>query len=350
MQSVRKGDAVLSLCGSKDTPTAEMYNMLKLCSRASPSERVFIRPAIRHHLVNSRTQTSNCSPVETDTSPAPTINFDQLIRSRRDQAARSILVQVNSDKSHPELHRYCSQYGRIHTSHHYAHDEQHYILLEYEAAEAARAAVQSGTYNEDFTGTVVQSPFLWFRAGPKTPETQLNDHNAMAGQLDAVDGSRPATIDSINCALRQATTVDEQMLALHRLTCLNDTGTRLRFMAARQIEQSLHGMFPHAVAFPFGSSVNGFGRLGCDLDVILRLGADGAQKPRPEARLVYHSKEQLSGGRSQTQRQMESISDMLQLFVPGVCHVRRILQARVPIIKYRHEHLDLDVDLSMSNL
>lgn len=47
---------------------------------------------------------------------------------------------------------------------------------------------------------------------------------------------------------------------------------------------------------------------------------------------------------------MESISDLLQLFLPGVCHVRRILQARVPIIKYHHDHLDLEVDLAMSNL
>lgn len=73
-------------------------------------------------------------------------------------------------------------------------------------------------------------------------------------------------------------------------------------------------------------------------------------KVDPSSRLVYHTKENLTNGRSQTQRQMESISDMLHLFLPGVCHVRRILQARVPIIKYHHEHLDLEIDLSMSNL
>ncbi|KAI8125414.1 mitochondrial, Poly(A) RNA polymerase [Lucilia cuprina] len=143
------------------------------------------------------------------------------------------------------------------------------------------------------------------------------------------------------------------MYELYNGTKLNDLGIRLRFLAAYQVQQSIVGMFPLANALPFGSSVNGFGKMGCDLDLILRLDQEckGPEaKKRPESRLVFHTKENLTNGRSQTQRQMESIGDMLQLFLPGVCHVRRILQARVPIIKYHHEHLNLEIDLSMSNL
>jgi poly(A) RNA polymerase, mitochondrial len=70
----------------------------------------------------------------------------------------------------------------------------------------------------------------------------------------------------------------------------------------------------------------------------------------PTSRLVFHSKANLNNSRSQIQRHMECIGDILHLFLPGCSHVRRILQARVPIIKYRHEHLDLEVDLSMNNL
>lgn len=108
-------------------------------------------------------------------------------------------------------------------------------------------------------------------------------------------------------------------------------------------------MFPRANAQPFGSSVNGFGKLKCDLDLILRLDEENHQNPI-NSRLVFHTKENLTNGRSQIQRQMESIGDILQLFLPGICSVRRILQARVPIIKFHHEHLDLEVDLSMNNL
>lgn len=47
---------------------------------------------------------------------------------------------------------------------------------------------------------------------------------------------------------------------------------------------------------------------------------------------------------------MEAIGDLLQLFLPGCSQVRRILQARVPIIKYYQQLADVECDLSMSNM
>lgn len=58
---------------------------------------------------------------------------------------------------------------------------------------------------------------------------------------------------------------------LYDKTKLNDLGIRLRFLTANQVENALSGMFPTVTAFPFGSSVNGFGKMGCDLDLVLRL-------------------------------------------------------------------------------
>lgn len=61
------------------------------------------------------------------------------------------------------------------------------------------------------------------------------------------------------------------MVTLHNLTKLNEVGTRLRFLTAKQVEEALTGMFPEASVMPFGSSVNGCGKMGCDLDLVLRL-------------------------------------------------------------------------------
>lgn len=61
------------------------------------------------------------------------------------------------------------------------------------------------------------------------------------------------------------------MTILHTKTKLNDVGARLRFLVAKQIEESLSGMFPNVLAYPFGSSVNGYGKMGCDLDLVLKL-------------------------------------------------------------------------------
>lgn len=198
-------------------------------------------------------------------------NFDDVIKNRRQQASQSILVQVNSENSFGELHTYCSQFGEIVGAHHYTQDDMHYILLEYSSKDASDDAIRSSTFNEATSGIVVHSPFLWFRAGPRPKTGEFVERSNTTAALKVVDGNRASDDTEVSEWLQAAESVADQMQILHRATCLNDIGTRLRFLAARQVEQSLKGMFPNAQACPFGSSVNGFGRLGCDLDLILRL-------------------------------------------------------------------------------
>eukprot|EP00099_Drosophila_melanogaster_P006513 NP_001259129.1 mitochondrial poly(A) polymerase, isoform C [Drosophila melanogaster] len=283
-------------------------------------------------------------------------NYEEFIGRHQRQAQCSIVVQVSSEKSYEELYNYCSSFGSIMGAHHYCvrQDETlHYILLEYATSDEAAAAIGAGVTNGELSGVPVRSPFLWFRAaggGRRSPKLVANT----APALLSLDGTRQVDQRHLLGLLRGAADIEEQVQQLYEHTRLNELGIRMRFLAALQVQQAIAGMFPAAQAQPFGSSVNGFGRMGCDLDLILRFDSDmGAKIPLEAAvpsRLVYHTKENLSNGRSQTQRHMECFGDMLHLFLPGVCHVRRILQARVPIIKYHHEHLDLEVDLSMSNL
>ena len=69
-----------------------------------------------------------------------------------------------------------------------------------------------------------------------------------------------------------------------------------------------------------------------------------------DCRLVFHAKTLLTNGRTQVQRHMETLGDVVQLLLPGCSHVRRILQARVPIIKYHQDLTGLECDLSMTNM
>ncbi|KAL1132679.1 hypothetical protein AAG570_010631 [Ranatra chinensis] len=119
-------------------------------------------------------------------------------------------------------------------------------------------------------------------------------------------------------------------------------------MTAHQLERCLSGLFPNSKALPFGSSVNGFGGAGCDLDIVFVY--DDAEVST-ESRLVFQSKGCGGGGiRSQTQRQMELLGDLVQVFLPGCSMVKRILQARVPIVKYTQEITGVDCDLSLTNM
>lgn len=65
--------------------------------------------------------------------------------------------------------------------------------------------------------------------------------------------------------------VSDQITLLHRATQLDDLGVRLRYVTAHQLELAVSGLFPRAHIRLFGSSVNGFGRQGCDLDLVLQL-------------------------------------------------------------------------------
>lgn len=61
------------------------------------------------------------------------------------------------------------------------------------------------------------------------------------------------------------------MVLLHGVWQLDEVGVRMRFLTAHQLERSFVGFFPHIAVLPFGSSVNGFGKRGCDLDLVLKL-------------------------------------------------------------------------------
>jgi poly(A) RNA polymerase, mitochondrial len=205
------------------------------------------------------------------------LNFDKMVQKRRAEANKSILVQVNSEKSFPELHTYCSQYGNVQQSHHYRNkdDDSHFILLEFTNKSEAKNLIKSCVYSDDTPGVQVQSQFLWFRAGAKLKLPQ--EKEKINFHLKTIDGLRPTTEEDLRQCLQSAETVENQLEILLNSSSLNEVEIRLRFLAALQIERSVNGMFPDAIAYPFGSSVNGFGKQGCDLDLILRVHAETQQ-------------------------------------------------------------------------
>jgi hypothetical protein len=48
------------------------------------------------------------------------VSFESMVDGRRNEAFRSILVQVQSEQSCCDLHKYCSQYGEVKGMHHYS--------------------------------------------------------------------------------------------------------------------------------------------------------------------------------------------------------------------------------------
>jgi poly(A) RNA polymerase, mitochondrial len=271
-----------------------------------------------------------------------------MISSRRSQAKKTIVVQVNSEKSYPELFHYCSNFGEIKSAFHYVFkqtEQLNFILLEMDKQAQYEEILDKCSFNEQKSGIPVKSPFVWFKARDKKVGEAHNNESIPKLLTQNTKIIEDAVLYE---SLLTANTINDQILLLYQMTKLNELGTRMRYLAGRQLEMALLGMFPNIQASLFGSSVNGFGKIGCDVDVIIRPNENC--EVISEARLIYHTKVSLSKERFQVQRQMETIGDLMNIFLPAISNVRKILNARVPIIKYTHDCLDLDVDFSMNNL
>lgn len=63
--------------------------------------------------------------------------------------------------------------------------------------------------------------------------------------------------------------ISGQIIDLYEALKLTDLEIRLRFHTACHLEQYVSRLFQNMRILPFGSSINGFGRKRCDLDLVL---------------------------------------------------------------------------------
>lgn len=271
--------------------------------------------------------------------------YDEFINKRRSQSKRSVLVQVSSENSCSDLHSYCSKFGSINKMLHYQlAGSNHFVLTEFDEQSAVDTLLDQSTFIGDSNVIAVRSPFLWFRSSSSTNgKSKSIAENNFEFPLQANQTTTEPKIKSIG--LDQVDSLSNQMTLLLKRTQLNDIDTRLRFLTAMQIENALKGIFPLSKVLPFGSSVNSFGKIGTDIDLVLM---DCTVKRNQSSRLIYQGK-CMSNSRTQLQRHIEILGDLLQLFLPGCSRVKRISQARVPIVKYSQDFVGLECDLAVSN-
>lgn len=273
------------------------------------------------------------------------VPFNQLIACRRAEASRSIIVQVKNENSSGDLLSYCSNFGEVKNAFYYSlsnsDSRNNFILVEFKDTTGSQAALCQSSHSTKECVIPVQSSFLWFRSSMKAPYLKSD-----VPQLRI----QPTTIPSDSQLLElfsKSSSFSEDILLLYNQLKLSDIATRLRFVCAAQLENAFCGMFPASQVLPFGSSVNGFGKVNSDLDLVFEL--MDHELPR-DSRLVFHSKSLLGTNKSHNQRHLETIADIVQYFLPGCSNTRRILRARVPIIRYKQDLAGIECDLSSSNL
>ncbi|XP_055326809.1 poly(A) RNA polymerase, mitochondrial-like isoform X2 [Sitodiplosis mosellana] len=284
-------------------------------------------------------------------------NFEDVIGSRQSEASRSIVVQVASEKSFDDVHQYCSQFGHVTKAYFYTvPKDTSFILLEYDNKDSVSEAFQSSAFPELASGVVpVKSSFMWFRNTPnKRKLKQIKDRVPLNVHEESVE-RKTGKLAKI---LRESNSISEQITLLYENTRLNDLSVRLRFLGALQIQRALSGLFLNHVVLPFGSTVNGFGKLGCDLDMILHYNSDDCSYKSPSdysnRRLMFHTKSCSSDSeaakRGLIENHIKFYGTLCESFIPGAANVTPIYKARVPIVRYFHKYLDISVDISLINM
>lgn len=266
--------------------------------------------------------------------------FEDFVAERRSEARRSFIVQVFSEQSCWDLFDYCNSIMPVKFMQHYSPNNNDNFVIAELATDNIYEFLSKCRHLEDAEALPVKSPFVWFKTSQnrlkkKSKTTDTFPSHSMLGNSELIE------------LLSNSSSMSEQMRILYESTRLDEVGIRLRFITARQVEIALLGLFPECSVLPFGSSVNGFGKVGCDLDLGLRYSTSSVHK---DSRLVFQSKEGGHNGRAHVQRQMEMLADVLHVFLPGCSNVRRILKARVPIVKYSHDYTGLECDLSVTDL
>lgn len=81
--------------------------------------------------------------------------------------------------------------------------------------------------------------------------------------------------------------IDQQVTSLTETYQLTEENSRLRFLVCSLLQDIAAAYFPECTIKPFGSSVNGFGKLGCDLDMILDLDGISGRKAKTVIKGVW---------------------------------------------------------------
>ncbi|OCT75559.1 hypothetical protein XELAEV_18030739mg [Xenopus laevis] len=145
--------------------------------------------------------------------------------------------------------------------------------------------------------------------------------------------------------------IEEQAYALLEMHQLTDESIRLRFLVSSLVKDIAAAYFPEATVNPYGSTVNSFGKLGCDLDLFLDL--DDIQKRSAVKTTGPFTTEYLTkrvpSARVATQRILSVIGECIDNFGPGCTGVQKILNARCPLVRFSHQPAGLQCDLTSDN-
>ncbi|XP_029004135.1 poly(A) RNA polymerase, mitochondrial [Betta splendens] len=262
---------------------------------------------------------------------------------RQEQAERSVLISCHSRTNERKFLKYFSRHGDI-NKYFFYESYGMYAVVEFASQEGVASLLEGAAIPSIDYESVV--PFK-SRSFSLRNLGLAESPNQQSGKL-----CQPQTTIPINELIKKLSkeqSIDQQITSLTEAYQLTEENIRLRFLVCSLLKDIAAAYFPECTIRPFGSSVNGFGKLGCDLDMFLDLdGISGRNMAKSGLSLEYQMKRATSE-RAVTQSILSVIGECVDQFGPGCVGVQKILNARCPLVRFAHQPSGFQCDLTANN-
>ncbi|KAM4813928.1 poly(A) RNA polymerase, mitochondrial isoform X1 [Urocitellus parryii] len=276
---------------------------------------------------------------------SPKKRFTEVQKERREQAQRTVLIHCPNKISEKKFLKYLSQHGPI-NNHFFYESFGLYAVVEFCQKESIHS-LKNGTHTPSMV-TEAAIPFRsrFFNLKLKNPSNQTSEQPCIQSS-----NQLPPSSKKLFELLCNAESIDDQLNTLLKEFQLTEENTRLRYLTCSLIEDIAAAYFPDCTVRAFGSSVNTFGKLGCDLDMFLDLDEIGKLSTHKNIGnfLVEFQVKNVPSERIATQKILSVIGECLDHFGPSCVGVQKILNARCPLVRFSHQASGFQCDLTTNN-
>ncbi|XP_061778327.1 poly(A) RNA polymerase, mitochondrial [Nerophis ophidion] len=272
-------------------------------------------------------------------------SFYAVQAQRQEQAERSVLIGCAPTIDEKQIVKFLSSHGNIKKYFTYENCGT-YAVVEFESRESVASLLEvAGIPNNGHESMVPYKSRLMSlkRVGSAVASSQPSkQHNALQAAIPNNELMQRLCLEE---------SMDQQIIRLTEAYQLTEENSHLRFLVCSLLKDIAAAYFPECSIQPFGSSVNGFGKLGCDLDMFLDLdNISGRNLKTPQSALsLEYQMKRANSERTVTQNILSVIGECVNQFGPGCVGVHKILNARCPLVRFSHQPSGFQCDLTANN-